>query len=82
MSPERLIQSLRQGDDTYQGRGDGVVLGEVRGANGEDTLIGGMQEDLFGGGDDDDDPRVIGGDGVIYVDDMAATDWTGADFIL
>lgn len=56
---------LRQGDDTYQGRGGGVVLGEVRGAAGDDTLIGASGEDLFDGGDGEDDLRGRAGDDIV-----------------
>ncbi len=60
---------LRQGDDTYQGRGDGVVVGEVRGAAGDDTLYGASGEDLFDGGTGADDLRGRGGDDILEGDD-------------
>lgn len=60
---------LRQGDDTYQGRGDGVVAGEVRGAAGDDTLFGASGEDLFDGGTGADDLRGRGGDDILQGDD-------------
>lgn len=56
---------LRQGDDTYQGRGDGVVLGEVRGAAGDDALIGASGEDLFDGGSGEDVLRGRAGDDIL-----------------
>lgn len=48
-------------DDTYRGRADGVVVGQILGESGNDNLRGSRRDDAFNGGRDDDTLR--GGSG-------------------
>ena len=53
---------LADGNDFYNGRLDGLVLGEVLGDFGNDTLYGGDNADVMSGGEDNDQLRGFGGD--------------------
>lgn len=66
----KSLVNLSDEDDTYLGRGDGVVKGSVLGVGGSDTMIGSRAEDIFNGGNDDDtlkgrvgDDSLVGGFG-------------------
>ena len=71
---------LRDGDDTYDGRG-GVVTGSISGDGGKDTLLGGAGDEVLSGGSESD--IIDGGagndtlDGGIGADEM--TGGTGDD---
>lgn len=56
-------------DDSYRGRGDGLVSGTVEGGAGEDDLRGGREADDFNGGADGDTLRGNAGDDTLRGDD-------------
>ena len=53
---------MADGNDFYNGRLDGLVLGEVLGDFGDDTLYGGDNDDVMSGGEDNDQLRGFDGD--------------------
>jgi len=77
---------LGTGADTYLGRADGVVTGEINGGAGDDRLVGGANVDTMYGGDDidsmrgrDGDDDLNGGDGRDDIRGQGGDDYIAGD---